>query len=210
MLQGFKNVFYILGIGVLLLIAIVLFFKQNNKNNTSMLSQYKADLIRAHKLWFVEGKTSQARALYDSLYHDHPDDPIILFLLGQMHWSYSFFDLANKYFQLALTHKLSICPKGREELERQISQKQTKLIFRTQFPVDLENVDIENLFSLELTQRQWIQLAYAFEERELFGLAIFSIEKGTYSFIDSDLDKERIKLEDKCEDKIEILIQMAC
>ncbi len=175
-----------------------------------MNNQIKESFENANHLWYVEGKCAQAVKIYGSLKSSMKGDPVYYFQLGRVEWSMGNLKEGEDYFQLALQHRKKLCQEGQEDLEAEISRVRKKNNFRIALPVKPSQLDTELLKDIFLKPEDWLKLAYACKERELYGIAAFAYEKSSGNIVDIELEKDINRMLSDGESMESILDDMRC
>jgi len=144
----------------------------------------------ANELWFQQGFTIQALARYQAAGKSDPTDPVVHYQLARALWAFSRFEEARAALVHAQAHSERLSPRGKELLTQEIDRLSHPLPFRSPSPVTEAELDVEHLQQKELSPSQWLDIAYAAREREMFGLAAYAFGHSSGSFRVHDLEEE--------------------
>lgn len=150
----------------------------------------------ANLLWFGQGRFNEALSLYrEALKHDQTD-PVILYQLANVLWAFEHFDEAREAFLLAEQHQDRLSEYGKKIFSEKKQRLIATLSFKSPLPIPASELSFEKLDSMGLEHKQWMDVAFAAEERRMFGLAADALDR-SMPFIDPDIERDRRKLEDE-------------
>jgi hypothetical protein len=148
----------------------------------------------ANDLWYFQGLTRRALALYRQASGADPADPVVLYQLARALRAFSRFDEARAALVRAGEHAGRLSPLGRELLAEELRRLSPPVPFRFTPPVDDENLDAERLARRELSSAEWLSLSNAAGERGMHGLAAYAIRNsggGVLELIEDEREAER-------------------
>lgn len=150
----------------------------------------------ANRLWFEQGRTNKALSLYREAVKQDPTDPVILYQIANVLWAFERFNEAKEMFLIAQQYQDRLSTHGKKIFAEQKQRVMETTSFRFLLPVPATEFDFEKLDAMGLTHRQWLKVAFAAEERRIFGLAAYALERGM-PFTDPDTERDRRKLEEE-------------
>ena len=146
------------------------------------------DFAEANRLWFEEGASGRALALYERAAEAAPDDPVVHFQLARALWALGQLERAAAELAVAEANADRLSPLGRTLLER----ARAKLAMPPpDAPVPTDQLDVDVLERLGLPPERWLDIAFAARRRDMFGLAAHAFARGmTVQMLEDDDEHE--------------------
>ena len=146
------------------------------------------DFAEANRLWFEEGASGRALALYERAAEAAPDDPVVHFQLARALWALGQLERAAAELAVAEANADRLSPLGRTLLER----ARAKLAMPPpDAPVPTDQLDVDVLERLGLPPEHWLDIAFAARRRDMFGLAAHAFARGmTVQMLEDDDEHE--------------------
>jgi Tetratricopeptide repeat len=129
----------------------------------------------ANQAWFEEGRLRRAVETYRQAMRADPADPVIRLQLARALRARGEISEAEALMAEAARHGERLSPLGRQELEGLRGRLSTP--FRHVPPVPEADLDLDRLSGARLTTQEWMTVALAAEERELFALAAYALRR---------------------------------
>jgi tetratricopeptide (TPR) repeat protein len=132
----------------------------------------------ANDLWFNQGLTTQALARYQDALAKDPTDPVELYQYARVLRAFSRFDEARDVLAEAQQQSSRLGTLGQQLLARETHRQAHSRPFASPLPVQPSDLDVGLLEAKGLSPEQWLQVAVAAREREMFGLAAEAFGRG--------------------------------
>jgi hypothetical protein len=149
---------------------------------------------KANRLWFREGRTAAALRAYQEALRAAPADPVVAFQLARVLWSLDRFDEARAALAQAFAHRDALSPVGLtviESFQRRIQSRPQR--YYPEFPPELLDRDRLETGASEVSD--WRTVADAAASRDMFGLAVYALDRWTGTPIDAEDSKDIDRIE---------------
>jgi tetratricopeptide (TPR) repeat protein len=123
----------------------------------------------ANRLWFADGRARAALDEYIASAEAAPTDPVVLFQLARALRAFGHEDEARDALRRAMENAHRLNERGVELLEAEMQRPPGG--YRFSCPVPLDELDSDRLEQRDLSDRAWLEIGSAAEERGMFGLA---------------------------------------
>ena len=146
---------------------------------------------RANRLWFHEGRTAKALAAYGEALRAAPMDPVVAFQFARVLWSLDRFDEARFLLDQANAGRNQLSATGQRVLDRWRELLQGPPPERHYPEIPAALLDRDRLGQAPLPPgSDWLTLVDAANEREMYGLAIYALDRWGGLPIDADDARE--------------------
>lgn len=152
---------------------------------------------KANRLWFREGRTAKALAAYDAALRADPGDPVVAFQFARALWSVDRFDEARALLTQAYPRRGELTDVGRWHLDHwrdRLQQRPPERRFPELPPADL---DRDRLERGRLSAGDWRTVADAAAAREMFGVAVYALDRWGGVPIDAEAARDILDIESR-------------
>lgn len=133
---------------------------------------------RANHLWYLEGLTHEAVALYRHLLQQSPNDAVVLFQLARSLWALDDTAGATGLYRQAQVSPSALSSFGRTMLERYADKVIGPSSWRYPSPLPIAMLDRKQLEAQRLEKSVWWAVENVATEREMMGVALYAQERG--------------------------------
>jgi Tetratricopeptide repeat len=159
----------------------------------------------ANRLWFGEGASARALALYEQAAQAAPDDPVVAFQLARACWGLGHQNRAAAALAVAMEQADALSSLGRSIL---IRTRPRLAAPPPELPgLPSESLDVDVLEPLDLAPERWLDVAGAAELREMYGLAAHAVARGS-TFVSLELEEDEHRLRNEASAAIDMLSAM--
>ncbi|OKH37330.1 hypothetical protein NIES2119_13845 [[Phormidium ambiguum] IAM M-71] len=162
------------------------------------MSQTEAKRLfdEANRLWFGEGCFNKALLLYREALKYDPSNPVILYQLANVLWAFEQFGEVRGLVAKIEQYQDCFSDFGKERFAEEKSRLLAPSPFKTPMPIPACEIELEELDSMGLSHKQWMDIEWPAEERRMFNLAARAEER-SFPFVDPDSERERCRLEEQ-------------
>ncbi len=133
---------------------------------------------QANDLWFENGATGRALALYRELADDDPRDPVARYQLSRALWALGAFEEARAHAEAAHAHRERLSDAGRETLDGWRARIAAPPAPWRYSGIGPELLDSDVLERKDASPGEWQAVGLAAAERDLHGLAAEALGRG--------------------------------
>jgi hypothetical protein len=151
--------------------------------------------VRANTLWFSEGVTHQALALYQEAATRDPTDAVTYYQLARALWALEQYERARVALTQAERHRDRLSERGQALLTAEIQHQSSPPSWRFALPIPVSELDVAHLEAKDSASIPWLDIASVAKERQMYGLAAHALRRSGGGVHVRELDEDAREIE---------------